>query len=308
MRSTPRDLSVVIASWNTRQLLCDCLASLETALAQRPLNAEIIVVDNGSTDGSPALVAERFPGVRLIRNAENRMYAGANNQGIAASEGRNILLLNSDTVVTPGALETMMRRLDATPRLGGVSPKLLNPDGTVQRSCWPFPLKAIIGNTFGLYRLGILDDYRAWDYRRDRGVDWLSSACLMVPRRVFDEVGVLDERFFYGVDVEWAHRAAKAGYRFMALASAEVIHHGRGSQHGVEPPPIADRPTSGALYFRTHYGPLGAAFFRVLLVTGSLPRLIFWEIGHRLRPSRAAGVRRVMLRRMLASALGLKAR
>ncbi len=167
-------------------------------------------------------------------------------------------------------------------------------------------MKAVIGNTLGLYSLGILDDYRAWDHRRDREVDWLSSACLMVPRRVFDEIGMLDERFFYGVDVEWAHRAAKAGYRFMALAGAEVIHHDRGSQQGAVPPSIAEGPTVEALYFRTHYGVLGAAFFWVLLVAGSLPRLIIWEIGHRLGLSRETGVRRAMLRRILASAFRLK--
>jgi GT2 family glycosyltransferase len=306
MPSSPLDLSIVIVNWNTRRLLGECLGSLEAVLAHTPVRVEIIVVDNGSTDGSPAMVAERFLGVRLICNEENRAYAGANNQGIALAGGRNILLLNSDTVVRPGALEEMMRSLEADPRLGGVSPKLLNPDGSIQRSCWPFPMKAVVGNTLGLYRLGLLDDYRAWDHREDREVDWVSSACLMVPRRVFDAVGGLDERFFYGVDVEWAHRAAKAGYRFRALARPEVVHHGRGSQRNGQTPVSADGPAVESRYFRAHYGLLGVVFFRAVLIAGTLPRLIVWEILGRCRLSRHAAEHRAMLRRILASALSIR--
>ncbi|HKV45502.1 MAG TPA: glycosyltransferase family 2 protein [bacterium] len=300
------DLTIIIVNWNTRQLLQGCLTSLHPVLASSHLTVEVIVVDNGSTDGSREMVAEQFPQVRLIANHENRLYAGANNQGIAAAKGRYLLLLNSDTIVNPGALEVMIRRLDANPKLAGVAPKLLNPDGTIQRSCWPFPLKAALGNAFGLYSLGVLDDYRSWDHRYDRLVDWLSSACLMVPRRVFDDVGLLDERFFYGVDVDWAHRAAKAGYRFMALADAEVVHLGKGSQRGVAVPFLTDGPTGGPLYFRTHYGGLGVLLFRTLLVIGSLPRWLVWEVIHRWKPSREANDRCAMLRYLVASALGLR--
>lgn len=306
------DVSIVIANWNTRQLLRDCLASVYDDLADGPLSGEVIVVDNGSTDGSAAMVAEQFPQVRLIRNHENRGYAQAGNQGIVEARGRHIMLLNSDTVVRRGTIESMVRYLDAHSGLAGVAPRLLNADGTIQRSCWPFPMKALLANTFSLYRLGILDDYRSWDHADDRQVDWISHAALMIPRRVFDAVGLLDEHFFYGVDFEWAHRAARAGYRFLSLSRGAVVHFGGGSQQneraGGVTGGVAAHPlfvAVHALYFRKHYGTLGVFVYRLILVAGGLPRLLLWELVHLVRSSQEADRRRVLFRHLVASALKL---
>jgi GT2 family glycosyltransferase len=303
MPQTLVDVSVIIVNWNTWPLLQDCLVSVFADLDHGRMTGEVIVVDNGSTDGSAAMIAETFPRVRLIRNPENRGLAEGMNQGIAQAGGRNVLFLNSDTVVRRGATAAMMGRLEADAKLAGVAPKLLNSDGTIQRSCWPFPMKALLGNTFGLYRLGVLDDYRAWDHRYDRQVDWVSSAALMVPRRVLDHVGLFDPRFFYGVDVDWAHRATRAGYRFLSLADAEVVHLGGGSQRSEETPSIAHGPDVHSRYFRKHHGVPGLLLFRGLLIVGSVPRLLLWEVAHLLRISREADQRRVMFRRYLSSAL-----
>jgi GT2 family glycosyltransferase len=300
------DVSIVVVNRNTRQLVAECLASVFEDAGGSHLGIEIIAVDNASTDGSPAMIAEQFPTVRLIRNVENLGYADGSNQGIRAARARHVFLLNSDTVVRPGTLETLVRFLDANADVGGAAPKLLNPDGTIQRSCWPFPLKALLGDLFLAYRLGMLDDYRSWDHRHDRQVDWVSSAALMVPRRVFDEVGMLDERFFYGADVEWAYRATKAGYRFMSLSRPEVVHHGRGSREWEGDPRFDGGPTVQARYFQKHHGALGLFLFRFSLIAGNFPRLLFWEVAHRLRMSPEADHRRTMCRRLIASALDLQ--
>lgn len=297
------DVSVVVVNRNTRSLLRDCLASVLADAATSGLRVEVIVVDNGSTDGSPEMVAELFPQVRLIRNARNVGYAAGTNQGVRASSGRNVLLLNSDTVLRPGALREMCAKLDARQDLAGVAPKLLNPDGTVQQSCWLFPLWGLAVNVLGLGRLGLVDDYRTWDHRYDREVAWVSSAALLVPRRVLERVGLLDEDFFYGVDTDWCHRAARAGYRFLSLASAEVVHYGRGSRQGPLDPQFAGGPQVQERYIRKHYGRWGVILFRGLLLLGALPRLVALEVRHRLRQDPTADARRTVYRRLLAYAL-----
>ncbi len=297
------DVSVIIVNYNTWHLLRDCLASVCADAQASGLQVEVIVVDNGSTDGSPELVAQHFPQVRLIRNARNVGYAAGTNQGIRVSTGRNVLLLNSDTLVRPGVLREMCAKLDARQDLAGVAPKLVNPDGTVQQSCWLFPLRALLVHVFGLGRLGLVDDYRSWDHRRDREVPWVSSAAILVPRRVLERVGLLDEEFFYGVDTDWCHRAARMDYRFLSLASAEVVHYGRGSRQGPLDPQFAGGPQVQERYIRKHYGRWGVILFRGLLFLGALPRLVAWEVRHRLRQDPTADARRTVYRRLLAYAL-----
>jgi len=130
-------LSVVVLSWNTRALT---LACLEALYRETPRHArEVVVVDNGSADGSADAVAQRFPAVRLVRNPDNRLYAAGNNQGAHAASGEFLCLLNSDTEVAPGALDTMVDFLRANPGHGAVAPMLVDPDGTVQRACQEFP-------------------------------------------------------------------------------------------------------------------------------------------------------------------------
>jgi GT2 family glycosyltransferase len=132
---------------------------------------------------------------------------------------------------------------------------------------------------------------------------------MMIPRRVLDEVGLLDEDFFYGSDVEWARRAAKAGYRFLSLSDGEVVHHGKGSRQGQHqlPPQFAGGPAVQALYYRKHHGLLGVLLFRCLLIAGSLPRLILWEIVHLLGRSHEADDKRAMFRRLIAAAWTFRA-
>lgn len=277
------DLSVVIASWNTRRLLDQCLRSLFEDLRGSGLSYEVVVIDNGSTDGSPEMVDHDYPEVRLIRNHANLGYAKANNQGISVSKGRHILLLSSDTIIHRGPLRHMVQYLDDHPDVGAVGPKLLNPDGSVQRSCWPFPMKVLLGNGFFLYQLGVLDDYRRWDHRRDRQVDCIASAALLVRRELFEKVGLLDERLFvYGAEIEWAKRTSDQGWRFVALALPEITHIG--GQSGLARPELSMRMKKdirdfNVFYFRKHHGLSGlVAYYGLTVFRGSVSLIFWWSL------------------------------
>src|SRR5947209_12508297 len=132
------DLSVVIVTRNVRNMLHDCLLSLYADLGDN-MTTEVFVVDNASSDGSAGMVCDEFPRARLFVNADDRGFAASNNIAFKHCRGRYILMLNSDTIVHNGAILALMRYLDEHPRVGMVGPRLVNPDGTTQRSCWKLP-------------------------------------------------------------------------------------------------------------------------------------------------------------------------
>lgn len=252
----PVDVSVIILSWNTRDYLRRCLSALfrpdaasvreawsgagiDASRAQsEEISFEVIVVDQESLDHSADMVAEEFGEVRLIRQRPNVGFAGGNNIGMRAAVGRYMVLLNSDTVTTPGWLTELVRFADADPRAGLIGPRLVNPDGSLQFSCRRFPTLGA-----GLFRHTPLEwlvprskytsDYlmREWDHATPREVDWLSGACLLARREMVDEIGGLDEGYFmYFEDVDWSRRAAQAGWKVLYTPDPVVIHEiGRSS-------------------------------------------------------------------------------
>jgi len=232
------DLSIVVVSWNTRALLERCLGAVAASLAAAPLAAETFVVDNGSSDGSPALVRERFPWVHLIANDRNRGFTAANNQALRLARGRHLLLLNSDAEPLGGALAALVRFLDEHPRAGACGPELLNPDGSHQSSRRRFPTlaTALVESTtlqrFVPARHPLLRRYYALDLPDHRAapVDWVVGACLVVRRRAAEQVGLLDEGFFmYSEELDWCRRLRSAGWEVWYVPSARVVHHGGGS-------------------------------------------------------------------------------
>lgn len=225
------DLSIVIVSWNTRQLLRECLESI----LGRPqgIACEVIVVDNASADGSADMVASDFPAAVLVRNPENSGFAKGSNLGLARSRGRHVLLLNTDTRVLDDALARLVRYLDAHPDCGAVAAQLVNPDGTVQRACTRFPnlrtllfLDTFLGRWFPENRE--LERYflRDWGHADSRDVEQPPGNGLALPRRLFEQLGPLDERFFiFYVDVDLCHRIHAAGLRCHYLSEARIVHH-----------------------------------------------------------------------------------
>jgi GT2 family glycosyltransferase len=249
-------LSIVIVSYNTRALLEACLRSLRNV----DLGHEVIVVDNASTDGSAAAVRAHFPEVRLIESETNRGFAGGNNLAFPHCRGRYVMLLNADTEVQPGALDALVAFLDAHPQVGAAGPRLLNPDGSLQPSGFPFP-------TFTTAALGLL--LRRQPAARRQLVppasagsgegeserhDWLTGACLVVRREVVDQVGALDEGFFFEAeDVDWCRRIRAAGWEICLVPAARVMHVRAAS--GIAYSPDALRGQAGhCYYFRKHHG------------------------------------------------------
>lgn len=226
-------LSVIISCYNTRELLSDCLQSIYRNPPSEPY--EIIVVDDASTDGTSEMVRARFPGVRLLRNEINRHYAFSNNRAIEQARGQYLLLLNSDTIVLPQVLDSMLAFLRMHPEAGVVGCRLLNEDGTIQWSVksFPNPGSALFGARSFMSRLFPNNRFTrkhllhlGRDMTTPSIVDagYVSGASSMMPRKVVDEVGYLDTRLFSHVDADHCKRMADAGYKCYYLPTATVIH------------------------------------------------------------------------------------
>ncbi len=289
-------LSVVVLSWNTRELLRACLRSLEDDIPCAP--REVIVVDNASADGSADMVESEFPDVVLLRNTENRLYAEGNNQGARAASGRYLCLLNSDTEVRPGALDSLTRFLDQNASYAAVAPKLVNPDGTVQYACRKLP--SLIDPVLQSTSIGKVPPGKwltnwqhmaYFDHEHSRDVAQPPGACLILRRDEFSSMGGLDESMslFYN-DVDFCRRLWNRGRKIRYFAAAEVMHH-RGAStrtyHWRERNAMFIR--NRAQYFRKHYGRLGDRWMRIVTRLWSLENRLRIALGPRnLRAKRIA--------------------
>ena len=229
------DLSIIIISYNTKKLTLDCIKSV--AEEGSKIKKEIIVVDNGSTDGSVDAIRNfQFPisnfQLRLIENEENLGFSRANNQGIKVAKGKYILLLNSDTKVKRGAIGKLVKFAKKTPNVGVVSARLLNADGTLQGSCFYFPTikNAILEYWFG--KKGLFDKY-APKGRKPVEVEASVAAAFLITPEALKEVGPLDERyFFYMEDIDYCRKVWRAGLKVYYLPEAAVYHyHGASGKH-----------------------------------------------------------------------------
>lgn len=263
IQNTPPDLSVVIVNWNTRELLRDCLASVPQGVSPGHM-IEVWVVDNASRDESAAMVTACFPHVRLIANTENAGFARANNQAIRQATGRHVLLLNSDTKVLPGALSAMVGFLDAHPDAGAVGSRLLNSDGTTQRSCWNFypSLATVASDALYLWRLPFVKN---WVRGHEQSlaaptgpvaVKHLLGACLMVRRAVLDAVGLMDDGYFmYLEETDWCRRMDAAGWQIYYLPTVSIVHYGQQSSGLAPDRANADWCRSLCRFYRQQYRP-----------------------------------------------------
>jgi GT2 family glycosyltransferase len=224
------ELSVTICSWNTQDDLRACLQSLDERRDEASF--EVIVIDNASSDGSPDMVEQEFPWVRLYRMTTNLGFTGGHNFALQERSAPHAFLLNSDTVVHPDALATLLQFHSQHPEAGIIGPKLLNPDGSLQFSCrrFPNPWAALFRNTF-LGRLfpnnRFTKRYLMQDLEHDKAqsVDWVSGAAMFASKDFIDKVGVLDDHYFmYSEDVDWCWRAWKNGFKVMYCPDAVITH------------------------------------------------------------------------------------
>ena len=213
-----------MVSWNTRDLLARCLERLTG-----DERVETWVVDNGSTDGSAALVRERFPAVRLIASEENLGFGAAVNRVAAQTSSPWLLIANADATPRPGALDALLAAGDRDPGAGALAPRLLRPDGSTQHSVWAFPsVPLALAFNLGLLR-GALGERLvapgAWDPERERRVPWAVGAFLLVRRQAWDAAGGFDpEQWMYAEDVELGWRLRAAGWATRYVPAAEVEH------------------------------------------------------------------------------------
>ncbi len=237
------DLSIVIVSYNVRDLLEQCLDSVvghqttddgpHDTSGMCTLSSEIFVVDNASSDGSAAIVREKFPTAQLIANTENRGFAAANNQGFAQARGRYWLMLNPDAMVRAGALEMLVKFMDTHPRAGACGGKLVYAAGSLQHSAFQFPTLAQIFLDFFPLHWRLTDSRmngrypRAWYARGEPfQIDHPLGADLMVRREAAEEIGWLDEDFFiYCEEIDWCMRIKRAGWEIWCVPQAEIVHH-----------------------------------------------------------------------------------
>lgn len=260
-------IDVVIVSYNTCALLRRCLLSLQ---AEPALPLRIWVVDNASTDGSPQLVRDEFPSVRLIASPQNLGFAAANNQALrqivsvpaaAADATEAVLLLNPDTEVQPGAVTGLVDFLRRHPQVGAVGVQLLNTDGSPQRSYGSFWFAHLL-SSFVAGRLRGQDPGLAGQSSQPLFVDWLVGACVLVSRAALDAVGELDEAFFiYGEEIDWQFRLQQAGYRVALLPWLHVLHHGGQSTQQAKLAMRRQEYRSRYLLLAKHRGPAARGLY-----------------------------------------------
>ncbi len=265
------DLSIIIISWNTRELLAECLESVYATMPDRTF--EILVVDNASRDGSAQMVRERFPQVRLIENRENVGFARANNQALRESHGEYLLLLNSDTVVRPGAFETMLQFMNRYSSVGACGPRLVSPDGSVQVSCGQLPtFSRLLSDLTGLSSINGHDEVLVGD--KPRRVGWVQGACLLIRREAIGDVGLLDEDYFmYSEEMDWCYRASVVGWGLCYVPAARVIHYGGQSAARAPVQKRTQLYSSKLLYVRKHQGWTRYALLKMVTKTAALLKL-----------------------------------
>jgi GT2 family glycosyltransferase len=278
------DLSVVIVNWNTKKLVLECIASIIEQTERH--SVEIIVVDNGSSDSSPEAIEAQFPACKVIRNADNRGFAAANNVGIAAAAGRNVCLMNSDVKVLDRALDVMCLYMAEHPRVGVLGPQILTSNLEIQNSCselpsvWStltqalfldrlFPRTALFRNRFMM----------SFDYSSEANVPVLSGCFLMVRREALEQVGLLDERFFiYKEDVDWCKRFGDAGWRVVFCPSARAIHYGGASSASAPVRFMIEMEKANRQYWRKHHGWLARQAAAMIGVLHYALRLALWSL------------------------------
>jgi len=289
------ELTVVIVSWNVRELLARCLRSVQRSLAAGSVAGRVVVVDSASSDGSAEMVRGDFPEAILLALAENRGFAAACNAALFPPSWKTdaFLLLNADVEVESEAIPRLLSYLEAHPDVGVVGPQLSFPDGTVQSSRRRFPT---MGTLF--WESTLLEEWfpgNPWARRyrmQDRSdaveqeVDWLVGACLLVRAEAAAQAGRLDEGYFlYFEELEWLRRIRRAGWRVVYLPSARVIHHGGRSTEQVPRERHLHFQRSKVRYARMAFGPAVAGLLRFfLLVTHAWKLLVEggkFLLGHR---------------------------
>lgn len=273
--TTQASVSVVIVSYNTRELLLACLRSL---VQSDGVSIEVCVVDNGSKDGSAEAIRSAFPSVDVFENSDNRGFAAASNVGITRTHSQYVLLLNPDTTVERDTLLRLAGELDKRPDAAIVGPRVLNPDGSLQSNGYRFP--SLLGEIRQSRHIGRL--LRALVGEEPpmtpsggavSAVDWVDGCCLMIRRAVIDQIGLLDEQYFlYAEELDWCRSARKAGWHVTVCDDASMTHIRGASSQQQSARSLALLVETKLRYFRKHDGLPVALAVSVVYLLGFLKR------------------------------------
>lgn len=277
------DISVCIVSWNTRELLYNCIDSIQKMTSG--VSYEIIVVDNNSADGSAKMVKQQFPQCKLIESKNNNGFAKGNNLGLRIAKGKYIFFINPDTVLVTNALYGMFHFMESNKDVGAVGAKLLNQGGSIQFTCartFPtlfnqFCYFMMLNLLFPKSKLFSTIEMNYWDHRDSREIDCLSGACIFASKNIINKLHGFDEKFFmYAEDMDLCYRIKREGWKLYYLASEE-IYHLEGASSEKQPQKyfsaIAMRE-SNYLFFAKHYGKMHAQIYKFIIFIGSVFRLL----------------------------------
>lgn len=282
------DISIIIVNWNTKKLLENCLSSIFKFT--KDLNFEVIVVDNGSSDGSQDQTRKEFPQVKLVSNKENLGFTKANNQGLKIAKGNYCLLLNSDTYLIENSFLKLVERARELKNLGAIGPLLLNENKTIQQSVGFFPhLPQVfwwMSFVDDLPGGAILKPYHVDHdsfYNKEQETDWVTAAAILIPREIIQKIGSLDEKIFmYGEEVEWCYRIKKAGFKVYFSPITKIIHIGRGSSKKIPAAALVGEYKSIIYFYKKHKNRYSLQIVRPLLKIGALTRIfIFGALGRK---------------------------
>jgi GT2 family glycosyltransferase len=267
------DVSVIVVSYNTCDILRTCLRSVE---ASTNVTLELFVVDNNSTDGSADMVERDFQTVRLIRNGNNLGFAAANNAAMVSARGRFLLLLNPDTIVEPGSIATLCEFLSSHDDVGICGPLVVNPNGSFQSCGYQYPTLLFeirqSKNIGRLIRALVGTAPEAGPRLAPADIDWVDGCCLMIRREVVDTIGPLDERFFmYAEELDWCFNARHHGWRIVAHPDASIVHYGGQSSAQFAARSLALLIESRLRYYRKNLG-LGTASLVSLVYLAGLAK------------------------------------
>jgi GT2 family glycosyltransferase len=296
-------LSIVILCWNDRKVIADCLRSIYATT--RSIEFEVIVCDNGSTDGSVELIRSSYPQVHVIENGRNLRFAKGNNIGIRASRGEYVLILNPDTIIGDDTLDRMAALADEHPEAAAFGCRVLNADGTYQVSARPFAsftgewIAALYLRWLGRVSTRLTaDSYPGWDGTTERQVDWVSGCFIFARSAVVKALGGFDEQFFYYYeDMDLCRRIRQAGYPILYVPDASITHlGGQSTKDRFTPLPfILDSQVTRYRYYYKYYGRSGVRRARRITLVSVLLRRLGFGLKQLARPTEAGRSRLAVL-------------
>jgi len=276
------DVSICIVSWNTRDILKNCLRSIYDKT--KKVSYEIIIVDNNSHDGTCEMVKEKFPECILIESSDNLGFVKGNNIAIREAKGRHLLYLNPDTELKTKAIDGMVKFLDKNPEYGAVGCKLVYPDNSIQYVCartFPSPFNqfcflAMLDRLFLNSKLFSTVEMRYWDHNNSRDIECLCGACILVRKEIIDQLQGFDEEIFmYAEDVDLCFRIKEKGWRIYYLSDEEIMHYAGASskQHQKIYFSSIMQRESNFYFLNKHFGTATARKYLIAILIGSLVRL-----------------------------------